>query len=64
MDKNTRNSWDKLNPLFKSITDLPEVRSRLGVIKQGKSQVERQAAGADKKPAEIKSKKQAKKGGK
>ena len=33
IDKNTRNSWNNLNQLFKKIVDLPEVRSRLGAIK-------------------------------
>ena len=57
MDKNTRNSWNNLNQMFKNIVELPEFKSRMGAIKQGKNQVERKAAAPEKKPAEVKAKK-------
>ena len=36
LDPNFRNSMSNLNSHFKQITALPEFRSRMGIVKQGK----------------------------
>ena len=39
MDTNLRNSLNNFNNLFKKVAALPEVKGRLGNLKQGKKQL-------------------------
>ena len=39
MDSNLKNSLQFLNQAFKTVSELPEFKSRMGVIKTGKKQI-------------------------
>ena len=51
MDTNLRNSLNNLNNHFKKMAALPEVKGRLGNLKQGKKQVPAACMAQEKKEA-------------